>query len=41
MNFEVALLRAVEASQVRALDNLIRELKGLQVEGGEVLKKKA
>ncbi len=30
VNFEVALLRAVEAGQVRALDNLIRELRGLK-----------
>ncbi len=41
VNFEVALLRAVEASQVRAIDNLIRELKGLQEPGGETGKKKA
>ena len=40
-NFEVALLRAVEASQVRALDNLIRELKGLKEGPGESGKKKA
>ena len=30
VNFEVALLRAVEAGQVRAIENLFRELKGLQ-----------
>jgi DNA polymerase-3 subunit gamma/tau len=41
VNFEVALLRAVEASQVRALDNLIRELKGLKEEPGASGKKKA
>ena len=41
VNFEVALLRAVEASQVRALDNLIRELKGLKEAPGESGKKKA
>ncbi|HSH08864.1 MAG TPA: DNA polymerase III subunit gamma/tau [Oceanipulchritudo sp.] len=41
VNFEVALLRAVEASQVRALDNLIRELRGLKEEPGETGKKKA
>jgi DNA polymerase-3 subunit gamma/tau len=29
VNFEVALLRAVEAARTRALDNLVRELKGL------------
>jgi DNA polymerase-3 subunit gamma/tau len=39
VNFEVALLRAVEASQVRALDNLIRELKGLQETGTDPGKK--
>jgi DNA polymerase-3 subunit gamma/tau len=39
VNFEVALLRAVEASQVRALDNLIRELKGLQDTGTDSEKK--
>jgi DNA polymerase-3 subunit gamma/tau len=41
VNFEVALLRAVEASQVRALDNLIRELKGLRDSGDDSGKKKA
>lgn len=41
VNFEVALLRAVEASQVRAIDNLIRELKGLQEPGNATEKKKA
>jgi DNA polymerase-3 subunit gamma/tau len=41
VNFEVALLRAVEASQVRALDNLIRELKGLQETGTDSEKKNA
>lgn len=41
VNFEVALLRAVEASQVRALDNLIRELKGLKESSDESGKKKA
>ncbi|MGC9450982.1 MAG: DNA polymerase III subunit gamma/tau [Oceanipulchritudo sp.] len=41
VNFEVALLRAVEASQVRALDNLIRELKGLGEEPETAGKKKA
>jgi DNA polymerase-3 subunit gamma/tau len=41
VNFEVALLRAVEASQVRALDNLIRELKGLKEGAAESGKKKA
>lgn len=41
VNFEVALLRAVEASQVRALDNLIRELKGLKESPEESGKKKA
>ena len=41
VNFEVALLRAVEASQVRAIDNLIRELKDLQAEPAEASKKKA
>ncbi len=41
VNFEVALLRAVEASQVRALDNLIRELKGLKEAPSESGKKKA
>ncbi|NDV60938.1 DNA polymerase III subunit gamma/tau [Puniceicoccales bacterium CK1056] len=40
VNFEVALLRAVEASQVRAIDNLVRELKGLQ-DSGESVKKNA
>lgn len=35
VNFEVALLRAVEASQARALDNLIRELKSLDPENLE------
>lgn len=33
VNFEVALLRAVEASQVRAIDNLVRELRGLEASG--------
>ncbi|MEX0324425.1 MAG: DNA polymerase III subunit gamma/tau [Puniceicoccaceae bacterium] len=41
VNFEVALLKAVEASQVRALDNLIRELKSLKEEPVESGKKKA
>jgi DNA polymerase-3 subunit gamma/tau len=41
VNFEVALLRAVEAGQVRAIDNLVRELKGLQAKGDESGKKKA
>ncbi|MEX0331155.1 MAG: DNA polymerase III subunit gamma/tau [Puniceicoccaceae bacterium] len=41
VNFEVALLRAVEASQVRALDNLVRELKGLKEAPEESGKKKA
>lgn len=41
VNFEVALLKAVEASQVRALDNLIRELKSLKEEPQESSKKKA
>lgn len=41
VNFEVALLRAVEASQVRALDNLIRELRGLKQSADESGKKKA
>lgn len=35
VNFEVALLRAVEASQARALDHLIRDLKALGAEEGE------
>lgn len=39
VNFEVALLRAVEASQVRALDNLIRELKGLETADADSGKK--
>ena len=30
VNFEVALLRAVEAGRTRALDQLVRELKGLE-----------
>ena len=30
VNFEVALLRAVEASQTRAIDNLVRELRALK-----------
>jgi len=41
VNFEVALLRAVEASQVRAIDNLVRELKGLKDAGSDSGKKKA
>jgi DNA polymerase-3 subunit gamma/tau len=41
VNFEVALLRAVEASQVRAIDNLVRELKGLKDAGDDSGKKKA
>lgn len=41
VNFEVALLRAVQAGQVRALDNLVRELRGLQDGAGESSKKKA
>ena len=41
VNFEVALLRAVEAGQVRALDNLIRELRGLKENPGDSVKKKA
>jgi len=41
VNFEVALLRAVEASQVRALDNLIRELKQLKESPADSGKKKA
>lgn len=41
VNFEVALLRAVEASQVRAIDNLVRELKGLKDADGDSGKKKA
>jgi DNA polymerase-3 subunit gamma/tau len=39
VNFEVALLRAVEAGQVRALDNLVRELKGLQQPAADSVKK--
>jgi hypothetical protein len=39
VNFEVALLRAVEASQTRALDNLVRELRNLE-DGGTSEKKK-
>ncbi|MEY3000396.1 MAG: hypothetical protein RL648_610 [Verrucomicrobiota bacterium] len=35
VNFEVALLRAVEASQSRALDALIRDLKALDPVAGE------
>ena len=35
VNFEVALLRAVEASQARALDHLIRDLKALSPEESE------
>lgn len=43
VNFEVALLRAVEAARTRALDTLVRELKGLEESGesGESGKKKA
>jgi len=41
VNFEVALLRAVEAGQVRALDNLIRELRGLKDAPGDDGKKNA
>ncbi|HKJ89538.1 MAG TPA: DNA polymerase III subunit gamma/tau [Oceanipulchritudo sp.] len=41
VNFEVALLRAVQAGQVRALDNLVRELRGLQDGAGDRSKKKA
>lgn len=41
VNFEVALLRAVEAGQARALDNLIRELKGLKESPVDSGKKKA
>ena len=41
VNFEVALLRAVEASQVRAIDNLVRELKGLRESPDDSGKKKA
>lgn len=41
VNFEVALLKAVEASQVRALDNLIRELRGLKESPEENGKKKS
>jgi len=39
VNFEVALLRAVEASQVRAIDNLVRELRGLEDRGSGEKKK--
>jgi len=41
VNFEVALLRAVEASQTRALDNLVRELKGLEAGSPDGEKKKS
>jgi DNA polymerase-3 subunit gamma/tau len=42
VNFEVALLRAVEAGRTRALDQLVRELKGLEESpAGEAGKKKA
>lgn len=43
VNFEVALLRAVEAARTRALDTLVRELKGLEESGDaeESGKKKA
>ena len=41
VNFEVALLRAVQAGQVRALDNLVRELRGLEETSGGDAKKKA
>ncbi len=41
VNFEVAMLRAVDAGQVRALDNLIRELRGLQGSPDTDGKKKA
>jgi DNA polymerase-3 subunit gamma/tau len=41
VNFEVALLRAVEAGQTRAIDALVRELKGLEgdADSGEGKKK--
>ncbi len=41
VNFEVALLRAVQAGQVRALDNLVRELRGLEGSPDGEAKKKA
>ena len=34
VNFEVTLLKAVEASRARAIDSLIRELASLADEGG-------
>ena len=43
VNFEVVLLKAVEASRARAIDSLIKELSGLAAEtpgGGEGEKKK-
>ena len=36
VNFEVALLRAVEAGQVRAIDSLVRELRGLKEKADSV-----
>lgn len=39
VNFEVALLRAVEAGQTRAIDHLVKELRSLKAGGSE--KKKA
>jgi DNA polymerase-3 subunit gamma/tau len=35
VNFEVTLLKAVEASRARAIDSLIKELSALSAEGGE------
>jgi len=40
VNFEVALLRAVEAGRTRALDQLVRELKGLEESAEETDGKK-
>lgn len=40
VNFEVALLRAVEAGRTRALDQLVRELKGLEENAEETDGKK-
>jgi DNA polymerase-3 subunit gamma/tau len=41
INFEVTLLKAVEASRARAIDSLIRELAALSDEAGDSEKKKA
>lgn len=41
VNFEVALLKAVEASRSRAIDSLIKELSGLEKGGDAAAKKKA